>query len=98
MLTRQEAMEALSGVIHPEIDYSLVELGMIGELAVQDDKVNVTIKLPFPEIPIKDLLIRIVKDGMEKADRSAEVKINFAVMDQAERENFRGKAQERWKR
>ena len=96
MLT-EEAIKALSRVMHPEIDYSLVELGMIKEVAVQQDSVNVTVNLPFPEIPIRDLLVQIVKDGIAEADRAAEVKIDFAVMDQAERGEFQRKAQQRWK-
>jgi len=97
MLTKQDAVEALSRAMHPEIDYSLLELGMIKEVVVQQDKITLTMNLPFPEIPIRDLLVRIVKDGIAKADPAAQVEMDFAVMDQAEREEFQRKAQQRWK-
>ena len=97
MLTEKEVMEAMSTTTHPEIDYSLVELGMIKEVGVEQETVKVTMNLPFPGIPIKGHLVQIVKDAIAEKDEAAEVQVTFAAMSEAEREEFARKAREKWK-
>ena len=97
MLTQEELMEVVSNTIHPEIDYSLLDLGMIKDVRVQQGTIHVTINLPFPEVPIKDHLVQMVKNAIAKKDEDAEVEVTFATMNEAEREEFRRKAAEKWK-
>jgi len=97
MLTQEEVMEVVSNTIHPEIDYSLLDLGMIKDVRVQQGTIHVTINLPFPEVPIKDHLVQMVKNAIAKKDEDAEVEVTFATMNEAEREEFRRKAAEKWK-
>ncbi len=97
MLTEKEVMEAMSTTTHPEIDYSLVELGMIKEVGIEQERVKVTMNLPFPGIPIKGHLVQIVKDAIAEKDEAAKVEVSFATMNEAEREEFRRKAAEKWK-
>ena len=97
MLTEKEVMEAMSKTTHPEIDYSLVELGMIKEVGVEQETVKVTMNLPFPGIPIKGHLVQIVKDAIAKKDAAAKVEVSFATMNEAKREEFRRKARAKWK-
>jgi ATP-binding protein involved in chromosome partitioning len=97
MLTEQEVMEALTRTIHPEIDYSLVELGMIKEVGVEGQTVKVTMNLPFPGVPIRDHLAELVKGAVAEKDASATVEVSVATMDEAQREEFRRKAREKWK-
>ena len=97
MLTQEEVMEVVSNTIHPEIDYRLLDLGMIKDVRVQQGTIHVTINLPFPEVPIKDHLVQMVKNAIAKKDEDAEVEVTFATMNEAEREEFRRKAAEKWK-
>ena len=96
MLTEEEVIGAISKVTHPEIDYSLFDLGMINEVGVEQETVRVTMKLPFPQVPIKDHLAQIVKDAIVKKDEAAKVEVSFATMNEVEREEFRAKAREKW--
>ena len=97
MLTEEEVIRVMSKTTHPEIDYSLLELGMIKEVVIEQETVEVTMNLPFPKVPIEDHLVQIVKDAIAEKDEAAEVQVAFAAMSEAEREEFGRKAREKWK-
>lgn len=97
MPIEKEIMIKLSKAMHPEIDYSLVDLGMIGAVNVKENNVEITLNLPFPGIPIKDDLARIVADAIAEGDQALQVKIEFAIMSEKERKEFVSKAQKKWK-
>ena len=97
MPAREEVMEALAKAMHPEIDYSLVALGMIRNVSVEKGTVTVTLNLPFAGIPIKDDLVRIVTEAVTDEDTGPRVKVQTATMDEEERREFVKKAQEKWK-
>jgi metal-sulfur cluster biosynthetic enzyme len=89
--------QALSKIIHPEINYSLVDLGMIKNVICRQDKVDLTLMLPFVEVPVKDLLIESIKKALSDLDSSIRVKINIEQMSQEQREKFAKMAKEGWK-
>jgi len=97
MLTQREVIQVMSRVTHPEIDSSLLDLGMIKEVRVEQEAVRVTMNLPFAEVPIRDHLVQMVKDAIAEKDEGAEVEVSFAAMNEAQREEFRAKAWEKWK-
>jgi metal-sulfur cluster biosynthetic enzyme len=97
MLTEEEVTRVMSKTTHPEIDYSLLDLGMIKEVVVEQETVRVTMNLPFPEVPIKDHLVRIVRDAIAEKDERAAVEVIFSVMNEAEQKEFRRKARDKWK-
>lgn len=47
-ITVERAREALARVIEPEVQKNLVELGMVDDLAVEGDRVDLTVKLMTP--------------------------------------------------
>jgi len=83
--------------MHPEINYSLVDLGMIEDVICKKDEVNLSLKLPFPQVPVKDLLIDIIKKTLSDLNSSIQVEIDMEQMSQEERENFMKMAKEGWK-
>jgi metal-sulfur cluster biosynthetic enzyme len=97
MLTEEEVTRVMSKTTHPEIDYSLLDLGMIKEVVVEQETVRVTMNLPFPEVPIKDHLVRIVRDAIAEKDERAAVEVIFSVMNEAEQKEFRRKARDKCK-
>ena len=88
MITDKQVIDALRGVMHPEIKRNLVELGMIKDVSVTDKKVTLTLALPFAEIPIKDDLVRMVKGAVAKLDTTSRVEVNLTEMSQQERAAF----------
>jgi Mrp family chromosome partitioning ATPase len=88
VITDKQVVDALRGVMHPEIKRSLVELEMIRDVSVEDGSVTLTLALPFAEVPIKDDLVRAVKGAIEKLDAVPQVEVDFAEMNQKERAAF----------
>ena len=97
MLTEEKVMRALSEIMHPEIDYSLVDLGMIKDIRIESEKIIVTMNLPFPGIPIKDALARMVTEAVTREDETSQPEVQFATMSEEERIEFVRKAREKWK-
>lgn len=87
--------EILARIMHPEIDYSLVDLGVIKNVVVKDNGVTLTLKLPLLEVPIKDLLVNSIKEELEKLN--VVVKINTVQMNEEERAKFMKMSQEKWR-
>jgi len=88
MITDKQVVDALRGVMHPEIKRNLVELEMIRDVSVEDERVTLTLALPFAEIPIKDDLVRMVKGAVAKLDATLQVEVNLTQMSQKERAAF----------
>jgi metal-sulfur cluster biosynthetic enzyme len=96
-LSQPEIEQALSKVMHPEINYSLVDLGMIQDILCKEDEVNLTLKLPFLQVPVKDLLIKSIKQTLSDLDGSIQVEIIIEQMSQEQRDKFTKMAKEGWK-
>jgi len=97
MLTKEEVIQAISKTTHPEIDSSLVDLGMVKDVRIETEAIVVTLNLPSLGIPIKDELARIVVESVAKDDEASRVEVEYATMSEAERTEFMRKARERWK-
>ena len=97
MLTPEAVMRAMARTMHPEIDCSLADLGMIEHISAEQEKVIVTISLPFPRVPIKDELARIVTEAVANEHQTSQVEVQFATMNEEAREEFMKKAREKWK-
>jgi len=89
--------QVLSKIMHPEINFSLVELGMIKDVVCQEHQIELTLKLPFAEVPIKDLLIQDIKGALGELGAATQVDINVQQMTQEERNKFMKMAEEGWK-
>ena len=93
----QDVEQAVSEVMHPEINRSLVDLGMIEDVVCEGKKVSLTLGLPFPQVPIKDLLIKSIEETLSDLDGAIQVQINIEQMTQEQRDNFLRMAKEGWK-
>jgi metal-sulfur cluster biosynthetic enzyme len=93
-ISKEAIQQAVAEVRHPEIDRSLVELGMIKDIAVGDDKAILTMAVPFLGIPIKDYLVHSVQEAVTKV--GVEIEVKLTEMNQEERDAFMAMAQEGW--
>ena len=93
-ISKEEIHQAVAKVRHPEIDRTLVELGMIREIATGADRVTVTMAVPFLGIPIKDYLVHSLQEAVTKLGVEIEVKVT--EMNQEERDAFMAMAREAW--
>ena len=93
-ISEEKLREALAEVKHPAIDRSLVDLGIVKDITVENNRVTVTVAFPFANIPIADALINSVKAPIEKL--GGEVNIITTVMNQAEVQTFLRMEQQGW--
>jgi ATP-binding protein involved in chromosome partitioning len=56
MITDKRVLGALRGVMHPEIKRNLVELEMIRDVSVEDERVTLTLALPFQTSEVSENL------------------------------------------
>jgi Mrp family chromosome partitioning ATPase len=94
VIAEEQVLGALRGVMHPEFEHDLVELEMIRRVTVEDDRITVTLALPFADVPVKDDLVRAVKEAVSEMDSTAHVEVDLVEMSQKERAAFMGKTGE----
>ena len=88
MITNEQVLRALRQVMHPEVKRNLVDLGMIKGIVVRDGSVALTLVLPFKEVPVKDELVRSVREVVVALEPGMEVELKLAEMSQQERTAF----------
>lgn len=94
MITEEQVVCALRGVMHPEIEQqNLVELKMVRDVEVSDEGISLTLVLPFKEIPIKDDLVRSVQEAVRSLDANQRVKVQLVEMNQHDRAAFMAQAE-----
>jgi len=95
-MDKTEIQKILYKTEHPEINSNLIELGMINILDVDETDVNLQLKLPFKEVPIKDELIATIKDAINQAEKKLRVNIEIIEMNEEEKMRFMKIAREKW--
>jgi len=94
-ISEEAVRGAIAGVKHPAIDRTLLELGIVKEISVQNDKAAVLLAFPFPNIPIRDQLIDSLREPIEGL--GAEVEFKVTVMTQEELQRFLALEADGWK-
>ena len=82
-------------VKHPAIDRSLIELGIVKNIAFEGNTVEVTMALPFANIPILGDLVDSLREPIEKS--GGEFKVKLTEMNEEERQAFLTMEKESWK-
>ena len=94
-ISEEDVRNVLAWVNHPMINRSLLELGIIKHIAVEQRRVKVTLAFPFPNIPIKDHIIHSVREPLQKL--GAELELKLTVMNHDELQKFLAMEQDAWK-
>jgi len=93
MITEKQALEALRGAMHPEIEQNLVALGMIKDIVVQGNHVVFVVALPHKDIPIKTDLLQRAREAVAALDPELDIEVRLTEMSQQERAAFMTAAQ-----
>ncbi|MBW1659377.1 MAG: DUF59 domain-containing protein [Deltaproteobacteria bacterium] len=93
----EEVMKVIKKIEHPEIAATFHELGMVGNVEKVGDGIIVEIRVPFPNIPIKDYLAGMIRSEVNKSFPGVSVSFNFTVMTDDVRSQFLFLARQRWK-
>lgn len=95
MITEEEVNKVVSKVMHPAIDHSLVNLGIVKNVKLIDQTVAIEFCFPFKRIPIAEQLIRLVEKPLEELDLIPVHKVS--TMTNEERERFMQMEKNAWK-
>ena len=85
MVTEEQIIKALAGVMDPELHRSLVELGMVRNVQVKDAQVRFTLALTIPECPLKDQIVAEARAAVLALDGVQEVRVDLTEMTDEER-------------
>jgi ATP-binding protein involved in chromosome partitioning len=77
-LTQEVVTAALRTVKDPELFKDIVTLGMVKDIAIDEDDVAVTVELTTPACPLKDVIERDVTNAL-RAVGARDVKINLTA-------------------
>lgn len=83
MTEKDPVWEAISKVMHPVINCSLTELGIVKDLEIYDENtVIATFVFPFQKIPIKEKLIGSVEQAAKKLGCNLEYIVRYMNEDE----------------
>jgi len=95
MKTKEEVLTIIANVKHPAINYSLVDLGMVRDIEINDNSVKLIFVFPFPNIPIAEALINLI--AMPLKDIGYTLEYGIVVMNEEEKAKFMKMETEAWK-
>jgi len=90
-VTEAEVTTALETVIDPEIRRPITDLDMVDSVAVDGDRVAVTILLTTAGCPLHATITKDVKEAVGKLDGVAAVDVSMGVMDDDQKKALREK-------
>lgn len=80
MVTIEQILEALRGVMDPELGRNIVELGMVKDLSVTEDEVSFTLSLTTPACPLRDRMSAEARAALVALDGVREVRIELGEL------------------
>ncbi|MCD6568192.1 MAG: DUF59 domain-containing protein [Dehalococcoidia bacterium] len=97
-ISTQQVQQALKEVRHPEINNTLSNLGMLGDVSITGNRVTVTLMLPVLEIPaqVRDHLTNTLSQALVALNADLQAEFNLVEMGQEKRAKFLAMAREGW--
>lgn len=93
MVTVEGIRDALRGVMDPELGRSIVELGMVRDIEVNEKGVSVTLALTTMACPLKGKIVGDIKAAISGASPDLAVNVKLAEMTAEERTKAAGTVQ-----
>jgi Mrp family chromosome partitioning ATPase len=88
-VNESEIYQLLKTIKHPEIkEQNLVDLGMIANMFINDEIINITLALPKLDVPIKNDLIDQIRSAIAQSEKNRSVKVELIEMDPQQRKKF----------
>lgn len=96
-VTREMVLDLLKKTEHPEIAVSLVDLGMILDVAVQGKTAKVAVALPMMNIPtaVREAIFNNIAGALQEL--GLETEAEYFEMAPEVRDNFFAASQANWK-
>ncbi len=91
MTTRDDIEAALRGVIDPELNADIVELGMVGDITIDGSDVSIGVALTIAACPMRDQIESDVVRKVKAIPGIETVSVNVTAMDSRQRSELMGK-------
>jgi len=95
MSDKNEILTKLKKVMHPAINLNLVDLGIVSDVEIKNKKIIITMAFPALGIPIKDVLLSLVREPLVSLKKEIDFKIR--EMTEEEKANFFNLEHANWK-
>jgi len=95
MKTIFDLAQVITKVMHPYIDSSLTDLGIVTDIDLEDNVVSLVFAWPFPDIPIRDQLIQSIEQVV--LDMGFNLEFTERIMTTAEKNDFLILEKKGWK-
>jgi len=89
--TTDDIEEALRGVIDPELNADIVELGMVGDITIDGSDVSIGVALTIAACPMRDQIENDVVRKVKAIPGIEDVSINVTAMNGEQRSELMGK-------
>lgn len=76
-LSAENIKSILKNVIDPEVELNIVDLGLIYEIQLEDNIINVTMTLSTPACPIGDVIVQNVQESILNEFSQSEVNVDL---------------------
>lgn len=76
-VTEEQVKEALSTVNDPELGFNIVDLGLVYDVLVEGNSVNITMTLTSMACPVGPQIMAEAKEAVEKLDGVEEAQVNL---------------------
>ncbi len=91
MTTRDDIEAALRGVIDPELNADIVDLGMVGDITIDGSDVSIGVALTIAACPMRDQIESDVVRKVKAIPGIETVSVNVTAMDSEQRSELMGK-------
>jgi ATP-binding protein involved in chromosome partitioning len=85
MINEHQIRKALEGVMDPELHKSLIELGMVRQVRIEDGQVGITLALTTMGCPLKDQIVGDVKAAVGALEGVQDVVVDLTEMTDEEK-------------
>jgi Mrp family chromosome partitioning ATPase len=85
LITETKVRQALEAVMDPELHKSLIELGMVREVRLAEDRVDITLALTTLACPLKDQIVGDVKEAVGGLEGVKAVEVELTEMTDEEK-------------
>jgi ATP-binding protein involved in chromosome partitioning len=79
MITQDKVLQALKGVMDPDLNRDIVSLGFVKNISINDGHVEFTIELTTPACPVKERFKTQCEEIIRKLDGVQTVKVNMTA-------------------
>jgi len=77
MVTPETISQALRDVMDPEVHMNVVDLGLIKEIAVAEERISVRMVLTMPGCPLARYLVNQVQDRVSQVSEGRQVDVQL---------------------